>query len=217
MRNRREILAAGALAIPVVAVSANASTLLGSGKPSCALASKEYFPNVVVRTHRNERALFWDDLLKGRIVTVNFISTRDPEAAKITENLAKVQKLLGRRMGRDVFFYSLTRDPDNDTPEALRAFAERHGVGPGWSLVTADDPEKMHALLSRLFVGPDHFGHHAGHGASAGQAPGCSRGLVRYGNTVTNAWGSFPASSRPELIVERFDWVGFREGSTGVA
>ena len=43
-----------------------------------------YFPNVVVLTHESRRALFYDDLLRGRTVAVHFFSTRDASAPALT-------------------------------------------------------------------------------------------------------------------------------------
>jgi protein SCO1/2 len=37
----------------------------------------------------------------------------------ITANLTRVQELLSERVGRDLFFYSITIDPEHDTPEIL--------------------------------------------------------------------------------------------------
>jgi protein SCO1/2 len=209
MKNRREMLAVGALALPAVALSARGSTLLGAEPCKSPMSGPMagFFPNVPVVTHLGEKALFYDDLLSDRIVTLNFVSTRDPASRRVTENLVRVQRLLGDRVGRDVFMYSITTDPGNDTPEVLRAFARELGVGPGWLFLTGR-PDLMAGLLGRIFVGPhEHVA--AGHAGSH-----CSRGLVRYGNTVTGAFGSFPAIVRPEFIAQRFRGVSFGEGAT---
>ena len=72
----------------------------------------------------------------------------------VIDNLVSVQRLLGDRVGREVFMYSLTVDPEHDTPRVLRAFADRHGVGPGWLFLTGE-PDIIHALRSRLFAHAD--------------------------------------------------------------
>jgi len=215
MKSRRNLLAAGAIALPAVALSARGSTLLSAEQKTACKSKKtgpmaEYFPNVPVVTHEKKRALLYDDLLAGRIVTINFLSTKERDADKLMANLVKVQKLLKDRVGHDVFMYTITTDPEHDTPEVLAEFAKRHGVGPGWSFLTGT-PEDMSVLLSSIFVGP----HEHGRGTHAG-AP-CSAGLVRYGNTVTGSFGSFPVLARPAAIAERFTWVGFRKGSVQVA
>src|SRR5215212_6196926 len=96
----------------------------------------QYFPNVVVVTHEGRRALFYNDLLRGRVVLVNCMSIANDAAYPVTENLARVQRLLGERAGRDIFIYSITVDPVRETPRALAEFAEAHGAGPGWLFLT---------------------------------------------------------------------------------
>src|SRR5215218_6370077 len=109
----------------------------------------QYFPNVVVVTHEGRRALFYNDLLRGKTVLVNCMSIANDAAYPVTENLARVRRLLGERAGRDVFIYSITVDPVRDTPRALAEFAARHGVGPGWLFLTGTS-ETIDTLRGRL-------------------------------------------------------------------
>jgi protein SCO1/2 len=159
-----------------------------------------YFPNVVVVTHEGRRALFYNDLLRGRVVLVNCMSIANDAAYPVTENLARVQRLLGERAGRDVFIYSISVDPEHDTPRALAAFAEAHGAGPGWLFLTGTS-ETIDALRGRLFADVGGHAHHKGH------AQDCSMGLVRYGNEAIGLWGSVPAKTDADWIVRRLSWV----------
>jgi protein SCO1/2 len=163
-----------------------------------------YFPNVVVVTHEGRRALFYNDLLRGKTVLVNCMSIANDAAYPVTENLARVQRVLGERAGRDVFIYSITVDPERDTPRALAEFAERHGVGPGWLFLTGTS-ETIDTLRGRLFADAGGHAHHKGH------AQDCSMGLVRYGNEAVGVWGSVPAKTDADWIVRRLSWVTPRE------
>jgi protein SCO1/2 len=168
----------------------------------------DYFPNVVVQTHENQRALFYDDLLQGKVVLINCMSINYDGVYPVTANLVQVQRLLGDRVGRDVFMYSLTVDPENDTPGALKAFAERHGVQPGWLFLTGTR-DVIEALHGRLFA------HGDGHAQDHGSFRDGSMGLVRYGNVALGLWGSVPTKTSPEWIVERLSWVVPRQRLTG--
>jgi protein SCO1 len=96
-----------------------------------------YFPDVTLTTHEGKRVRFYDDLIKGKIVAVNLIYTTCKYACPLeTARLAQVQKLVGDRMGKDVFFYSISIDPEHDTPEVLKAYAEKFKAGPGWVFLT---------------------------------------------------------------------------------
>jgi protein SCO1/2 len=221
MTDRRKILtqlAAGAVTLPAVVLdlaaqepSHGAHAMGPETDCECVRpdggAYANYFPNVVVQSHEGKKALFYHDLLRGKTVLVNCISVRNEEQYPVTENLIRVQDLLGERLGRDVFMYSLTVDPEYDTPRVLRAFAGQHGVRSGWSFLTAK-PEDMQLLRDRLFA------HAATHQHGATPVRDCSMGLVRYGNEAVGLWGSVPAKSDPEWIVKRLSWVQSRPAPT---
>jgi protein SCO1/2 len=107
-----------------------------------------YFPNVTLTTQHGDKVRFYDDLIKGKIVAVNLIYTTCKYACPLeTARLAQVYRLLGSRMGRDVFFYSITIDPDHDTPAILKDYADKYDAGPGWLFLTGR-PEDID-LISR--------------------------------------------------------------------
>ena len=87
----------------------------------------------------------------------------------------------------------------------LVRFAERHGVGPGWRLLTAA-PAVMERIKNGLFYTPAHAATHQ---------QDCSMGLIRYGNEPAGLWGSVPTRSDPAAIVERLSWVRPRPFPTG--
>jgi protein SCO1/2 len=217
MTNRRNMLtqlAAGATAIPAVALGVSAQkhgAHHNNPEPAkdrdCSRSGggpyAEYFPNVLVYTHDGRKALFYHDLLRGKTVLLNCMSVKNEAKYPVTANLVKVQQLLGERLGRDVFMYSLTVDPENDTPRVLRAFAAKHKVRPGWLFLSAR-LEDVQTLRGRLFA------HDAAHSLGSAVVLDCSMGLVRYGNEAVGLWGSVPAKADPEWIVKRLSWVESR-------
>ncbi len=44
-------------------------------------------------------------------------------------------------MGKDVFFYSISIDPEVDTPEKLKAYSEKFGAGSGWTFLTGNEED----------------------------------------------------------------------------
>src|SRR6202030_1462829 len=96
-----------------------------------------YFPNVELTTQDGKTVHFYDDLIKGKIVAIDLIYTSCEYSCPLeTARLAQVQKILGDRVGKDIFFYSITIDPTNDTPEVLKAYAKKFHAGPGWTFLT---------------------------------------------------------------------------------
>ena len=120
----------GALVVAAVALQATAAAAAspwGAG----------YFPNVPLTAHDGTTVRFYDDLLKGKAVAINLMYTSCTDECPLeTARLVQVQRLLGERVGRDIFFYSISIDPKRDTPIVLKAYAEKFGVGPGWLFLT---------------------------------------------------------------------------------
>lgn len=97
----------------------------------------DYFPDVVLTTQDGAKVRFYEDLVKGKNVAVNVIYTSCKDECPLeTARMAEVQRLLGERMGKDIFFLSISIDPEKDTPKVLKAYAGKFGVGPGWLFLT---------------------------------------------------------------------------------
>jgi len=78
--------------------------------------------------------------LRGKVVAVTFIYTWCPDICPmLTDRMARVQDELGAEFGTRVAFVSITFDPERDTPEALKAYAEAFDADlAGWSFLTGD-------------------------------------------------------------------------------
>jgi len=118
--------------------------LFGLFYAATALASvrwdADYFPNVTLTTDQGEQVRFFDDLLEGKIVAILFIYTSCPDTCPLeTAQMVKVQNILGDRLGRDVFFYSITIDPETDTPEVLAEYKQRFGAR--WTHLTGEEAD----------------------------------------------------------------------------
>lgn len=137
-----------------------------------------YFPNVELTTQDGKTVHFFDDLLKGKAVVIDLIYTHCVDSCPLeTARLAQVQQKLGDRVGKDVFFYSITIDPKRDTPEVLKAYADKYHVGPGWLFLTGrqDDIDLISKKLG-LYSPPTAT-------SSDGHAPG-----VLIGNQANGQW-----------------------------
>jgi len=100
----------------------------------------DYFPNVPLVTHEGETVHFFDDLIKDKIVVINFIYTHCPDTCPLeTAQLVRVQNILGDRVGKDVFFYSISVDPENDTPEVLVEYRKRFKAN--WTFLTGKESD----------------------------------------------------------------------------
>jgi protein SCO1 len=163
------------------------------------LIRQRYFPNIVLTTHEGKKVRFYDDLLKDKIVLINMMYAKcDGICTPITMNLKKVQKLLGNRVGRDIFMYSISLKPEEDTPMMLKHYAHMHRIGPGWLLLTGD-PQDLELLRRKLgFTNPD---------PKLDADKSQHIGMVRYGNEALQLWAASPGMANPSWIAESVSWV----------
>lgn len=107
-------------------------------------------PDVLLLDQHGKNVHFYSDLVKGKVVAVNFIfTTCTTICPPMGATFAKVQKLMGGRVGKDVHLISVTLDPATDTPERLRGWAAKFDARPGWTLVTGPKPD-VERLLRAL-------------------------------------------------------------------
>jgi protein SCO1/2 len=130
------LLEAG-MRLTVMGVWLLAALGLLAGPAQAARWGKEYVPNVPVVTQDGKTLNFYDDLIKDKIVVLSFIYTSCKDICPLaTARLGEAQELLGDRVGRDIFFYSISIEPERDTPERLKQYADAFHAGPGWLFLT---------------------------------------------------------------------------------
>jgi protein SCO1/2 len=168
------------------------------------------FPNVTLTTHDGKKVKFYDDLLKDKIVIINFMYIRcQGTCPGTTANLVKVQKLLGDRVGKDIFMYSITLKPEEDTAKDLDAYAKAYKVGPGWTFLTGDpkDIELLRQKLGFIDRDPVRDANKSNH-----------IGMLRWGNEPHTLWAGCPALLAPGKIVKEIslvDWPAPAEVQRG--
>jgi protein SCO1/2 len=145
------------------------------------------FHNVRVRTQKNQEVRFYDDLVKGKIVMINFMFTSCTTLCpRSTENLVKVQQALGGHAGRDVFLISISVDPEHDTPAVLAQYAQRFHTTAGWTFVTGqrDDIDLIRRNLE-AYDRDDNTQH---------------TGMLIYGDDARGSWAGMPVMVSPTAI-----------------
>ena len=191
--NRRAFFSRASAVVAGAAATGAAVAGLGLlGAPASAAEGR--IPDVEVIDQDGRRFRFYRDLVQGRIVTLNFIFTSCGDTCPlVTQNLAQMQDLLGPRVGRDVFMYSLTLQPEVDTPEALKDYAAMYGVRPGWRFLTGakDDIELLRKRLGFASADPELDIIKDEHTS-----------MVRFCNEGLDRWGACPALSRPEFLAK---------------
>jgi protein SCO1 len=198
LKASRYVLGAAILSTIAAATAAADNAKWGAG----------YFPNVTLTTHEGRRVRFYDDLVKGKIVAIDLIYTTCKYACPLeTARMVQVQRALGDRVGRDVFFYSITIDPEHDTPAVLKEYAEKYHVGPGWQFLTgsAADIDLLSKKLG-LYSEPDPTN-------PDGHTP-----MLLVGNEVTGQWMRNSALDNPKFLARTIgDWLNSWESGAKAA
>jgi len=75
--------------------------------------------------------------MRGKVVAVSFIYTGCPDMPAADAENGRRPGRTGGEVRRQVAFVSITLDPEHDTPEVLKDYAEFWGAKPdGWSFLT---------------------------------------------------------------------------------
>jgi protein SCO1 len=110
----------------------------------------------------------------------------------------RVQKMLEPRVGKDIFMYSISIKPEEDTPEVLRRFVEGLGVGPGWSFLTGEAAHMERIRRALGAVEPD---------PAVDADKSQHIGMIRYGNERLERWAACPGAASPKWIATSVHWV----------
>ncbi|HEX6623870.1 MAG TPA: SCO family protein [Pyrinomonadaceae bacterium] len=173
-------LAPAATLVKVIGEAAEAPTLSG--------ASAGYFPNHVLVTQDNKPVRFYDDLVKGKVVLINFMfTTCTGVCPPMATNMAKVQSYLGDRIGRDVVILSISVDPTVDTPDKLKRYADSFKARPGWYFLTGEKQNVDWVLYKLGGYVEDKMKH---------------SGVLIIGNESTGEWVKTAALRNPAQIAE---------------
>jgi len=78
---------------------------------------------------------------RGKWIALNFIYTRCPlpeVCPRLTAGFVSVQRRFAKEMGNRLMLWSVTLDPQFDTPAVLAAYAKRSGAKDGWRFLSGD-------------------------------------------------------------------------------
>ena len=144
-------------------------------------------PNTRIYDQDGKQLNFYNDLVKGKTVAINFIfTTCTASCPPLTATFRRVQQNAEQR-GLPVQLISISVDPTVDTPERLHAFAEKFNAGPGWTFVTGDKGE-INTLLEGLGAAVANKNDHTP--------------MIMIGNDGADYWTRAYGLSSPSQLVE---------------
>ena len=154
--------------------------------------AREYFTNVELINQDGETVRFFDDVLKDKVVVINFIFTNCEGACPlITHKLTLVRDGLEGNIGNPIQFVSLSLDPARDTPAAMKEFAKTHNADhDGWVFLTGKS-ENLDNIIKRLGQFTDDIEAHST--------------MMLAGNVNTAHWMKIQPQEMPPQIIEKLN------------
>ena len=203
MIKRRFFLGAAGAAAGTAAIATATGGFIAGGErrapDGVAVSGRGGIPNVPLLTHEGKDVLFYDDQVKGKTVLISFIYTRCADLCPLNVAMFKrVYGLLGDRMGKDVFFNTITLDPRNDTAQILGAYARAFEAGPGWSFLTGTLESTETLRKSFGFVDPDPV-------LDANKE--LHMGMCWLGHEPLSRWSACPAMTKASAIARYINWA----------
>lgn len=207
--SRRKLVTWGAMA-PLAGVAAAVAKASGKSPAQSApltesdLARRRiqqsHLPNLPLLTHEGKKVMFYDDLIKGKIVTLNFFYAKcDEICPMVTANLARVQKMFGADVGTKFYMYSFTLKPAEDDVHVIREYRKKFHAGPGWTFLTTSKPDDMEIIRKGIgFTYPD---------PKIDADKTQHIGNVRYGNEPLMLWGACPGMAKTQFVAEAINWM----------
>jgi len=113
--------------------------------------ARSYFTDTELLDQDGRRLRFYSDVLADKVVLINVIYTNCEDACPlISHKMMEVRARLGERVAKDVWFVSISNDPERDSPQALKKFAQAQGLDEErWVFLTGTKPD-VEKVLARL-------------------------------------------------------------------
>ncbi|HSD48060.1 MAG TPA: SCO family protein [Pyrinomonadaceae bacterium] len=175
---------------PAPAASTDAPKTVADTKPAGdtkPAVSSMKIPDAEVLDQNGKELKFYSDLVKDKIVAINFIfTTCTTICPPLTATFRRVQQEAASRQ-LDVQLISISVDPTTDTPERLRDFAAKFKAGPNWTFITGDKAH-IDSVLQALGVAVSNKNDHTP--------------MVLIGNEASDFWTLAYGLASPAKLVD---------------
>jgi len=152
--------------------------------------ARKFFTDLEVIDQNGNKLRFYSDVLKGRVVLISFIFTNCEYACPmLAQRLKQARSLMADSITDDVWFVSVSVDPERDTPEAMKKFAKRQGVDESRWIFLTGDKQNLDTIVRKLGqYTPDVEAHTT---------------LMLAGNTITRHWTRVMPMVPPDGIAQQ--------------
>lgn len=113
--------------------------------------ARKYFTDTEVIDQNGRKLRFYTDVLKDRVVLISFIFTNCEFACPMqAQKLKQTRALMVPAIQDEVWFVTLSVDPERDTPEAMKRFAEKQGVDESRWIFLTGEKQNLEFLIKKL-------------------------------------------------------------------
>ena len=162
----------------------------GAGQTDSDARARAYFTDLPVIDQNGTTRRFYSDVLQDRVVLINFIFSECEGACPLLTGLMnRVRDQLGELSGRAIRFVSISIDPVNDTPQALKKFAGMHNADRADWLFLTGDPGHLEYIVKK-------FGQYNGDRDAHST-------LLLAANVATRHWSKITPTTPVEGIAEK--------------
>ena len=141
-------------AVVVATADTVASKTIAVGPTNDAAAeekARKFFTDLEVIDQNGNKQRFYSDVLKDRVVLVSFIFTNCEYACPmLAQKLKQTRAVMAESIKDDVWFVSISVDPERDTPEAMKNFAEKQGVDESRWIFLTGDKQNLETIVRKL-------------------------------------------------------------------
>ena len=113
--------------------------------------ARNYFTDTEVIDQNGNKLRFYTDVLRNRVVLISFIFTNCEYACPMqAQKLRQTRALMVPAIRDEVWYVTLSVDPERDTPAAMKQFAENQGLDESRWLFLTGDKQNVEFLIKRL-------------------------------------------------------------------
>ena len=113
--------------------------------------ARKFFTDTEVIDQNGNKLRFYSDVLKDRVVLINFIFTNCQDyCPMVTQKLIQARGQMVESVKDDIWFVSISVDPDRDTPEAMKEFASKQKVDESRWIFLTGNKQNLDFIVKRL-------------------------------------------------------------------
>lgn len=152
--------------------------------------ARKYFTDLEVIDQNGRQLRFYSDVLKDRVVLISFIFTNCQDACPmVAQKLKQTRSLMVDSIRDDVWFISISVDPERDTPAAMKDFAVKQKLDESRWIFLTGDKQNLDTIIRKMGQFTPDFEAHTT--------------LMLAGNTVTRHWTRVVPMTPPEGIAQQ--------------